>query len=157
MKRFIYFTVFFILLFLFSIFMINPDQKAQTTKEQSGSTVRASKGDTVWVLLNHIKADKCEQFEEFVHEILWPIALKLEPADQQVAKQTRVLHPVGMNKDSTYTYVFLMDPVIPGASYEVMYYLKKGYGEEKAKEYSKMFEECYASPQVGYTLIQSQH
>ena len=157
MKRFIYFTVFFILLFIFTILIINTDQKAQTTNVLPGSTMRAAKGDTVWVLLNHIKADKCEQFEKFVHEILWPTANKLEPADQQVAKQTRVLHPVEMNEDSTYTYVFLMDPAIPNANYQVMYYLKKGYGEEKAKEYSKMFEECYASPQVGYTLIQSQH
>jgi hypothetical protein len=157
MKRFIYFTVFFILLFAFSIFVINQDQNAQATNDLSGSMIRAAKGDTVWVLLNHIKADKCEQFEKFVHEILWPVALKLDAIDQKVAKQTRVLHPVEMNKDSTYTYIFLMDPVIPGASYEVIYYLKKGYGEEKAKEYSKMFEECYASPQVGYTLIQSQH
>jgi len=157
MRRFIYFTVFFILLFIFIILMINTDQKAQTIKDQSGSTMRAAKGDTVWVLLNQIKADKREQFEKFVHEILWPVALKLDLIDQKVAKQTRVLHPVEMNKDSTYTYVFLMDPVIPGASYEVMYYLKKGYGEEKAIEYSKMFEECYANPQIGYTVIQSEH
>jgi len=157
MKRFIYFAVFFILLFLFSIFMINPDQKAKATNDPSGSMIRAAKGDTVWVLLNHIKADKREQFEKFVHEILWPLAQKLEPADQQVAKQTRVLHPVAMNKDSTYTYVILMDPAIPNANYQVMYYLKKGYGEEKAKEYSKMFGECFASPQVVYVLIQSQH
>jgi len=157
MKKYIYFTVFFILLFIFAILMINTDQKAQTTKDQSGSTMRASKGDTVWVLLNHIKADKCEQFEKFVHEILWPITPKLDPADQKVLRQTRILHPIEMNKDSTYTYVALMDPAIPNANYQMMYYLKKGYGEEKAKEYSKMVGECYASPQVGYTLIQSQH
>ena len=157
MKRFIYFTMVFILLFVFSIVLINTDQKAHATKDLTGSSVRAAKGDTVWVLLNHIKADKCEQFEKFVHEILWPVALKLDAIDQKVAKQTRVLHPVEMNEDSTYTYVFLMDPAIPNANYQVMYYLKKGYGEEKAKEYSKMFEECYANPQVGYTLIQSQH
>jgi len=157
MKRFIYFTMVFILLFVFSIVLINTDQKAHATKDLTGSSVRAAKGDTVWVLLNHIKADKCEQFEKFVHEILWPVALKLDAIDQKVAKQTRVLHPVEMNEDSTYTYVFLMDPAIPNANYQVMYYLKKGYGEEKAKEYSKMFEECYANSQVGYTLIQSQH
>jgi len=157
MKKFMFFIGVFIALGIFVVFMSISEQKAQTTKDLSGSTMRASKGDTVWVLLNQIKADKREQFEKFVHEILWPVALKLDPIDQKVAKQTRVLHPVEMNKDSTYTYVFLMDPLIPGASYEVMYYLKKGYGEEKAKEYSKVFEECYASPQIGYTLIQSQH
>ncbi len=157
MKKLMFFIGMVIALVIFVVFMSISDQKAQTTNTPSGSSIRAAQGDTVWVLLNHIKADKREQFEEFVHEILWPLADKLEPADQQVAKQTRVLHPVEMNKDSTYTYVFLMDPVITNANYQVMYYLKKGYGEEKAKEYSKMFEECYASPQVGYALIQSEH
>ena len=157
MKKLMLFIGVFIVLGIFVVFLSISEQKAQTTKVLPGTTMRASKGDTVWVLLNHIKADKREQFEKFVHEILWPLAQKLEPADQQVAKQTRVLHPIEMNEDSTYTYVFLMDPLIPGASYDVMYYLKKGYGEEKAKEYSNMFGECFASPQVGYTLIQSQH
>ena len=133
MKKFIYFTVFFILLFVLSIVLIHTDQKAQTSDVLPASTMRAAKGDTVWVFLNQIKADKREQFEKFVHEILWPAALKLDAIDQKVAKQTRVLHPVEMNKDSTYTYVFLMDPVITGASYEVMYYLKKGYGGREGK------------------------
>lgn len=157
MKRFIYFAVFFILLFVFSIVLINTDQKAQTTKDQPESTMRTAKGDTVWVLLNHIKADKCEQFEKFVHEILWPIALESDQISQQVAHHTRVLHPVEMNEDSTYTYVFIMDPVIQDASYQFSHYLKKKYDEEKTKKYLKMVNECYASPQIGYSVIQSEH
>jgi hypothetical protein len=157
MKRFIYFTVFFILLFVFSIFMIIPDQMAQTTKDLSGSTMRAAKGDTVWVLLNHIKADKCEQFEKFVHEILWPIALESDLISQQAGNHTRVLHPLKMNEDSTYTYVFIMDPVIQDANYQFSYYLKKKYDEEKTKEYLNMVSDCYATPQTGYTVVQSQH
>jgi len=157
MKRFIYFTVFFILLFIFIILMINTDQKAQTTKDQPESVMRAAKGDTVWVLLNHIKADKCEQFEKFVHEILWPIALESDPMSQEVGKYTRVLHPVEMNEDSTYTYIFIMDPMVQGANYKFSHYLKKKYDEQKTKEYLKMVGECYASPQTGYTVVQSQH
>jgi hypothetical protein len=157
MKKMTFFIAVLIVLIIFVLVFSTVKVKTQTSKVLSGSSLRAAKGDTVWVLLNQIKADKREQFEKFVHEILWPVALKLDLIDQKVAKQTRVLHPVEMNKDSTYTYVFLMDPVIPGASYEVMYYLKKGYGEEKAIEYSKMFEECYANPQIGYTVIQSEH
>ncbi len=156
MKKFIYFTVFFLLI-VFSMFMLNPNQNAQTTQNPSGATMRAVKGDTMWVLLNHIKADKCKQFETFVHEILWPIALKTDPISQQVGHHTRVLHPVEMNEDSTYTYVFIMDPVIQGANYQFSYYLKKKYDEEKTKEYLKMVNECYATPQTGYTVVQSQH
>jgi len=157
MKKFFYFLVTCIVVLILTTYLIVPDLKAQTKVDLSGLNIRASKGDTVWVLLSHIKPDKCEQFEKVVHEILWPVAYKLDPIDQQVAKQTRVLHPVKMNADSTYTYIFLMDPLIPKANYSAMYYLKKGYGEEKAKEYYKMFEECFASPQIGYTVIQSQY
>jgi hypothetical protein len=57
MKRFIYFTVFFLLI-VFSMFMFSPDQNAQTTKDPSGATMRAVKGDTMRVLLNHNKADR---------------------------------------------------------------------------------------------------
>jgi len=129
----------------------------QSVKETSSSLDRAAQGDTVWILLNHIKADKCQQFEKFVHDILWPIALESDPISQQVAHHTRVLHPVEMNEDSTYTYVFIMDPVIQGANYQFSYYLKKKYDEEKTKEYLKMANECFASPQTGYTVVQSQH
>jgi hypothetical protein len=62
-----------------------------------------------------------------------------------------------MNKDSTYTYVFLMDPVIPKGEYEILVYLKKMYGEEKAKEYYKMFDESLISPQEQYIVVQSQY
>ncbi len=143
-----------IALFVFSFCFITADAISQTTEDLSGSNSRASKGDTVWVILNYIKPDKCEQFEKFIHEILWPIALE---SDQQTAKQTRVLHPIAMNEDSTYTYIYLMDPVISNANYDMMYYLRKGYGEEKAMEYGQMLLECLARPQVGYYLIQSQH
>lgn len=143
----------FIMILLFS----NTRVKAQTTEDLSGSTIRAAKGDTVWVLLNHIKHDKRQQFEKFIHEIFWPKAAILEPSDQQAFRQTRVLHPVKMNKDSTYTYIFLMDPLIPNKSYKILNFLKKMYGEEKANKYYAMFKECYASPQTGYVVVQSQY
>ena len=118
---------------------------------------RATEGNTVWVLLNHVKPDKRKQFEKFIHEIFWPEAEKLEPADQQVFGQTRVLHPVESNEDGTYTYVFLMDPLITDADYSILNYLKKMYDEEKANEYYKMFTESLNRPQEGYKVIQSQY
>ena len=36
------------------------------------SKVVASSGDPMWVILNHVKADKRQQFEKFVYEILLP-------------------------------------------------------------------------------------
>jgi len=48
----------------------------------AASLVRAAKDDTVWVCLNHVKADKREQFEKFVHEMAWPAAERLGASQQ---------------------------------------------------------------------------
>jgi hypothetical protein len=121
------------------------------------SLIRAAKNDTVWVALNHVKADKREQFEKFVHEIAWPAAESLGASQQKAAGQTRVLHPKEPNEDGTFTYVFIMDPVVPDADYSFNSFLRKLYSEEEVQEYVKMFSESLAVPQEGYVLIQSQH
>lgn len=143
---------------LIAVFFLNTTRaKNQDEVDLSGANLRAAEGETVWVLLNHIKADKREQFEKFIHEIFWPKAVDLAPADRQAFRQTRVLHPTEPNEDGTWTYVFLMDPLIPEQSYKILYYLKKMYSEEKAKEYHKMWKESYSTPQEGYTCIQSKY
>ena len=118
---------------------------------------RAVKGDTVWVLLNHIKHDKKEQFEKFIHEIFRPKAAELKQNDQQAFKQTRVMHPAKMNEDGTYTYIFIMDPLITNTNYNIQDFLNKMYNEEEANKYFEMFEECYAAPQTEYVVIQSEY
>jgi len=88
------------LLFVISSF----DSNAQRT------TSRAAKGDTVWVIINHIKAEKKEQFEKFITETLWGGSNKLKGNDRTVFKQTRVLYPTKPEADGTLSYVFIMDP-----------------------------------------------
>ena len=115
-------------------------------------TIRAAEGEQMWVLLNHVKADKWEQHEHFVHNILMSAAEKVDPA---AFRHTRFLHPAEQNEDGTYTSVWLMDPVIEGADYKILSLLKKAYGEDKAEEYVQLWNESLVSPQVGYELIQS--
>ena len=99
---------------------------------------RASLNDTVWVILNRIKADKLSQFEDFYFNYLEPAAAEYTP---QKKKTIRALKPVEQNEDGTYTYVELMDPVI-STEYAMMVPLTAKYGEEKAAEYFKMFVDC---------------
>ncbi len=115
-------------------------------------TIRAVEGERMWVLLNHVKADKWEQHEHFVHDILVPAIEKVEPS---VLRRTRVLYPAEQNEDGTYTSVFLMDPLVEGADYDILSLLKKAYGEEQAEEYILLWSESLAGPQVGYDLTQS--
>ncbi|HEX5154125.1 MAG TPA: hypothetical protein VFW07_21910 [Parafilimonas sp.] len=123
--------------------------------QTAARTTTAKQGDTVWVLVNHIKADKREQFEKFVSEIFWPMAKKLNAQDQKVFHQTRVLYPVKPETDGTYSYLFIMDPVIAGGDYDIEHLLQKMYGEQKGAEYMLMFNETAAGDQTWYVTVQS--
>jgi hypothetical protein len=121
------------------------------------SRMMAKPGETVWIFINPVKADKREQFEKFLHEIFWPGAKKLSAADQKVFKQTRILHPTQPEKDGTYSYIFVMDPVVEGGDYDIPSLLNKMYGEAKAKEYNELFESSLNGPQIGYIETQSKN
>ena len=115
-------------------------------------TIRASAGEKVWVLLNHIKADKREAFEHFMQNILIPAAQKVAP---DVYRHVRFLQPTEPNEDGTYTYIFLPDPVLPDAEYSIEELLKQAYPEEQVTEYMQRWKDSLASPQVGYEVVQT--
>ena len=43
--------------------------------------IEAASGDPIWVILNHVKADKRAQFEKFVYEVLLPALEKNAESD----------------------------------------------------------------------------
>lgn len=115
----------------------------------------AHSGETVWVCLDPIKKDKRAQYERFLHEIFWPGASKLSPAEQKVFQQTRILHPTKAESDGSYAYFFVMDPVLKGGDYDIPSLLTKMYGKAKATEYAKLYDTAHARPQVCYVTTQS--
>lgn len=121
------------------------------------SRTMAKPGENVWVFVNSVKADKRPQFEQFLHEIFWPGAEKLSGDDKKVFSQTRILHPTKAEADGTYSYLFVMDPVVIGGDYDITSLLTKMFGEAKALEYQKMFDDATSGPQKGYLLTQSKN
>ncbi|WP_221392042.1 hypothetical protein [Dyadobacter sp. NIV53] len=119
------------------------------------SRFMAKPGDKVWVFVNTVKADKRPQFEQFLHDIFWAGAKKLGEDDQKVFLQTRILHPTAAEADGTYSYLFIMDPVIEGGNYDIKSLLTKMYGDSKAEQYYKIFEDASVGEQKGYRLTQS--
>jgi hypothetical protein len=113
---------------------------------------------TMWVVLNHVKADQRAAFETFAFERLLP-ALKKAAASDQLAKklrsQTRMLVPKEANADGTYTYIWLMDPVVPGADYSYRAILEKGHSKQEADAAIALVESAMASPPVAYTVSSS--
>ncbi|MFD2220885.1 hypothetical protein [Hymenobacter bucti] len=122
---------------------------------QAQQAPRAATGDTVWVIMNHVKADKRAQFERFCSEQFWPMARKLSPADQRAFRQTRVLNATRPDADGTYTYLFIMDPRIPKMNYSINAFLEKMYGKEQAVTYSKQLADCLAREANEYVTVQS--
>ena len=124
-----------------------------------GQTNRAKSNETVWLCTYKVKADKRQQYEHFVHDIFWKGASKLSGNERKVFSQTRIMHPEKAEKDGTYLYSFLMDPVIKNANYDILSITKKMYGAEKGAEYYKLFEDAITS-ESDYrqiNMIQSQH
>lgn len=116
----------------------------------------AKTNETVWVISYPVKANKRAQYERFIHEIFWPGAKNLSPAEQKVFKQTRVMHPTKPEADGSYAYLFIMDPVVKGADYGIESLLKKEYGAQKGSEYFKLFKDAIIEKNYkDYWVIQS--
>ena len=80
-----------------------------------------------------------------------PAVAHVEP---EVYNKVRVLHPTMPNKDGSYTYVFLMDPLVLEGEYNVENILFEFYKPDLAREYIKIWSEALID-QVEYDLIQS--
>lgn len=115
------------------------------------TAIRATEGETIWIWVNHIKADKWEQHEHFVHDLLLPAT---EKVDAPVFRHTRFLHPAHPNEDGTYTSAWLMDPVLEDGDYEILSLLQKAYGEDQGREYFQLWRDSLAG-RAGYTFVQS--
>ncbi|MBS4057854.1 MAG: DUF4440 domain-containing protein [Bacteroidales bacterium] len=102
-------------------------------------TQRAKVNDKILIVLNHVKADKVAQFEDFYKTKLAPAGTAFNP---QAKGTVRVQSPSGPNTDGTFTYVFLMDPYVDGLNYDINYPLEASYGPEKAREYMALYLDC---------------
>ena len=123
----------------------------------NSQTTESKQGDQMWVILNHVKADKRQQFEKFAYKVLLPALeenAKSNLTTRKMIGQTRMLEPRRANKDSSYTYIWLMDPLVKDAIYSYPGILKRVYSPEETKKYISMNNECLVSPQVAYPVKQ---
>lgn len=110
---------------------------------------RATVGNAVWVITHHVKADKVKQFEDFNLKYLKPAGDEIAP---DLTKTVRFLKSEKQNQDGTFTYFYLMDPVMSGRDYGMKPILTTKYGQEKADEYVKMYYECLKDHKVDETI-----
>lgn len=118
--------------------------------------VRGAVGDTVRVIVNHVRNDRRDEFERFLHETLYPAMVQAAPADSITARQmqrARVLRPTTMSADSTWSYVFIVDPVVSSASYSFPRLFAKVFPSAKADSAMQSFRESLARPSETYLLV----
>jgi hypothetical protein len=119
---------------------------------------QAKPGERVDIVLTTVKAGKQQQFEDY----LTKFGAALEKAQQKdattkrVATQTRTLRPAKPNEDGTFTYVFLMDPVIPDPdAYDMGTLLRKVLTEAEVEKLMEQLEDAVVGPQEVLELVQS--
>jgi hypothetical protein len=118
--------------------------------------MRGTPGDTVRVIVNHVRADRRDQFDRFLHAVLYPAMVQAAPNDSLTALQmqrARVLAPTGMSADSTWTYVFVVDPVVSSASYSFSRLFARVYTQAKADSSMQLFRDALARPSETYIEV----
>ena len=68
-----------------------------------------------------------------------------------------MLTPTAPAVNGTYSHLVIMDPVIPGADYDIGRLLEKEYGAAKAAEYIKLLEGSVAGKQHQYLMVQTKN
>ena len=117
--------------------------------------IKAKSGDQTMVVLNHIKFDKKDEFNNILFDEVMPAYYAYEDSIEEKNKlndmageSMRILLPENMNQDSTWTFIMLADPYYDGALYNIGPPLYQKYGEEGAKEDFGRWNDCFAGNQV---------
>ena len=107
-------------------------------------------GENQLVILSHIKSDKNDKFDKILFDEVMVAAAEYlddDPNKQKLndkaMRSFEILKPASMNQDSTWTYIFIADPYVEGALYNIMPSLKQKYGEEGAEEVFGRWSECF--------------
>ena len=107
-------------------------------------------GENQLVILSHIKLDKNDKFDKILFDEVMVAAAEYQDDDpnkqklnDKAMRSFEILKPASMNQDSTWTYIFIADPFVEGALYNIMPSLKQKYGEEGAEEVFGRWSECF--------------
>jgi len=119
---------------------------------------RAAAGDTVSLVQYYVRPDGRERFEQFVRESYWPAVQRVaqtDPARVRGFMQTRIVYPVRANPDGTFTYIFLLDPMVSGENYRILELLQSVYPQDEAQQRYGQWAETWARPFTSQVFVQS--
>jgi len=89
------------------------------------------------LLLFYVRPDRTADFEAVVARLAQALEAETDPARRQQAAAWRILRSSEPGRDSV-VYVFLLDPVVPGADYDPVRVLSEGLPAEVQPLYEKL-------------------
>ena len=95
------------------------------------------------VILNFVKADKTADFEMVMGKLKEALQKSAKPERKEQAKGWKVFRspdPAGANV----LYVFIIDPAVKGADYQVSNIITENFSGAEANEILKKYSEAYA-------------
>jgi hypothetical protein len=119
---------------------------------------RANYSDLVLVVIVKVKDESKKDFETWVDEVLYN-ALNNSESEMKKAqlKATRWLEPTKQNGDGSWTYSWIMDPVIPKTNYDIQPFLINEYGEKAGKDHWQKYLTFMAGPPQSYMFTQTDY
>ena len=156
-------NVFFLLLITTSIAVAQSDSKASSEELQKWINLekeetRAKYGESVLIVIIKVKDESKIDFDKWIEEVLYK-ALYNSESDMKKAqlKATRWLEPTRQNQDGTWTYSWIMDPIIPNTNYDIELFLVKEYGEEIGKAHWQKYLTFMADQPQSHMLKQTNY
>jgi len=117
---------------------------------------RAKTNDKILIVIVKVKDEAKLEFESWIKDVLYA-ALYASESEMKKAqlKATRWLEPTAQNKDNTWTYSWIMDPLIPNTNYDIPRFLDLEYGEEIGKSHWEKYLTFMAAPPQSIVLNQT--
>lgn len=113
----------------------------------------ARAGEPVRICFSIVKSDRRETFARHVSEITAPAFRAVRP---DAYGSLRLLEPSRPNVDGSWTFVWLMDPAVPGEDYEIEPVYEACYGVERGSRHVGEWEDCHVRERLVYALAQSE-
>jgi hypothetical protein len=121
-------------------------------------TNRAKTSDKILVVIVNVKGELKNEFDIWVKDVLYDALYKSKSEMKKAQLKTvRWLEPVRQNRDSTWTYSWIMDPIIPNTDYDILTFLEKEYGKELGQKHWDKYLTFMASEPSLVTLKQTNY
>tara|TARA_B100001750_G_scaffold231941_1_gene230583 strand:+ start:65 stop:925 length:861 start_codon:yes stop_codon:yes gene_type:complete len=129
-----------IILYLITLFLFGCSQSNQSNDDFIGD----------WIIINYIKPDKKQTFEDLLMEKVYPAIYsyrdssdEVNIANKKAQRYNRFFRPIQMNEDSIWTFVFMADPLVKYATTTIGKPLLQKYGEEEATKIFDIWRSCF--------------